>query len=73
MTRAMRSVAGELQAPLGIVLEGGYSLSALAASVRATLSAMQEPETATVPQAALVPEAVAARERLTQWWPDLGD
>jgi acetoin utilization deacetylase AcuC-like enzyme len=73
MTRAMRGVAGELQAPLGIVLEGGYSLSALAASVRATLAAMQDPQAGTGPHAGLVAEAAAARERLAQWWPDLGD
>jgi acetoin utilization deacetylase AcuC-like enzyme len=46
MTSAMRSVADEVHAPLGIVLEGGYSLSALATSVRATLAALQNPQAA---------------------------
>jgi acetoin utilization deacetylase AcuC-like enzyme len=73
MASTMRSVAGEVQAPLGIVLEGGYSLSALAASVRATLAALQAPEAFVAPAAGLVPEAKAARERLAPWWPDLGD
>jgi acetoin utilization deacetylase AcuC-like enzyme len=73
MTQAMRAVAGELRAPLGIVLEGGYSLSALAASVRETLAAMQAPQAAPGPDGGLVPEAAAARQRLAQWWPDLGD
>jgi acetoin utilization deacetylase AcuC-like enzyme len=70
MTSAMRRAAGELQAPLGIVLEGGYALSALAGSVCATLAAMQDGDGA--PVSGRVPEAVAARERLTRWWPALG-
>ena len=40
MTTAMRRLAAELGAPLGIVLEGGYALDALADSVAATLSAL---------------------------------
>ncbi len=40
MTAAMRRLAGELGAPLGVVLEGGYALDALADSVAATLAAL---------------------------------
>jgi acetoin utilization deacetylase AcuC-like enzyme len=40
MTTAMRRVAEELEAPLGMVLEGGYELGALARSVAATLEAL---------------------------------
>ena len=40
LTAAMRRLADELGAPLGFVLEGGYALDALAASVAATLSAL---------------------------------
>jgi acetoin utilization deacetylase AcuC-like enzyme len=40
MTEAMRRLAGELGAPLGVVLEGGYALDALADSVAATLGAL---------------------------------
>ena len=40
MARSMRAVAGELGAPLGCVLEGGYELRALARSVAATMGAL---------------------------------
>jgi acetoin utilization deacetylase AcuC-like enzyme len=40
MTATMMSLAAELGAPVGCVLEGGYALGALAASVAATMSAM---------------------------------
>jgi len=40
MTTAMRGLAGELDAPLGLVLEGGYAVDALARSVAATLEAL---------------------------------
>jgi len=40
MTTAVRDLAGELDAPLGLVLEGGYALDALARSVAATLAAL---------------------------------
>jgi acetoin utilization deacetylase AcuC-like enzyme len=40
MTAAMRRLAAELEAPLGVVLEGGYALDALADSVAATLAAL---------------------------------
>ena len=72
MTRAMRGVAGELQAPLGIVLEGGYALAALAASVRETWPPCRIRRPRRRPDRELVPEAAAARRRLAQWWPDLG-
>jgi acetoin utilization deacetylase AcuC-like enzyme len=40
MTSTMMSLGSELGAPVGCVLEGGYSLSALASSVATTMSAM---------------------------------
>jgi acetoin utilization deacetylase AcuC-like enzyme len=40
MARALRGVGDEIGAPVGAVLEGGYSLRALAASVAATLEAL---------------------------------
>ena len=40
MSAAMRRLAAELGAPLGVVLEGGYALDALADSVAATLAAL---------------------------------
>ncbi|WDT93118.1 histone deacetylase [Thermoleophilum album] len=56
------AAARELGAPLGFVLEGGYDLDALAASVAATLVAVARPH-APAP-VALHPAAAAARERL---------
>jgi acetoin utilization deacetylase AcuC-like enzyme len=43
MTAAMRDLAGELDAPLLVCLEGGYAPDALAASVVATLRALDSP------------------------------
>jgi acetoin utilization deacetylase AcuC-like enzyme len=40
MTCHLRDLAARLEAPLGIVLEGGYEPSALADSVVATLAAL---------------------------------
>ncbi|HEY6399476.1 MAG TPA: histone deacetylase, partial [Solirubrobacteraceae bacterium] len=40
MTRSLLAVASELGSPLGAVLEGGYSLDALARSVAATLEVL---------------------------------
>jgi acetoin utilization deacetylase AcuC-like enzyme len=40
MTTAMRRLGEELEAPVGVVLEGGYELGALARSVAATLQAL---------------------------------
>jgi acetoin utilization deacetylase AcuC-like enzyme len=40
MTAAMRDLAGELEVPVLVVLEGGYDLGALSASVVATLEAL---------------------------------
>ncbi len=40
MTTALRRLGEELEAPVGVVLEGGYELAALARSVAATLHAL---------------------------------
>ncbi len=72
MTRSMRRVGEEIEAPVGCVLEGGYGLDALARSVAATLAALLEP---VAPEAAAdggVPRVVdTALERLSEWWPAL--
>ena len=44
MTASVRSLAAELGVPLGVVLEGGYALDALADSVAATLAALSADE-----------------------------
>jgi len=72
MTRAMRRLGEELEAPVGCVLEGGYALDALATSVAATLTALQEPVAAGEPDDGTAPQVVdAALERLSEWWPAL--
>ncbi|MBV8948420.1 MAG: histone deacetylase [Solirubrobacterales bacterium] len=74
MTRSMRRVCRTLEAPLGCVLEGGYSLGGLARSVAATLAALQEPLPVAEPVACDdgAPRLVGeARERLSEWWPEL--
>ncbi len=65
MTATMRSLCERLAVPLGVVLEGGYALDALARSFAATLAVLcaeATPEAAAEP--ALHPVARAARERL---------
>ena len=69
MASAMQALAGELEVPLGVVLEGGYALDALARSVLATLQALKDP--APVHEVPEAPVAQAARLRLAQFWPDL--
>jgi acetoin utilization deacetylase AcuC-like enzyme len=75
MTRSMRRVGEELEAPVGCVLEGGYALDALAGSVAATLAALQEPVAARGSDGgvdgAAPAVADAALERLSEWWPEL--
>ncbi|MBV9415650.1 MAG: histone deacetylase [Solirubrobacterales bacterium] len=75
MTRSVRRICRTLEAPLGCVLEGGYALGALARSVAATLAALQEPLPAAEPEAgadgAAPPLVGQARERLSEWWPEL--
>jgi acetoin utilization deacetylase AcuC-like enzyme len=44
MTTAIRRLGEELEAPVGVVLEGGYELGALARSVAATLEALSSGE-----------------------------
>jgi acetoin utilization deacetylase AcuC-like enzyme len=76
MTRSIRRIGEELNAPVGCVLEGGYALGALARSVAATLAALREPPPPVPPAAVSVrdgsPLVVRARERLAEWWPALG-
>jgi acetoin utilization deacetylase AcuC-like enzyme len=75
MTRSMRRIGEALDAPVGCVLEGGYGLGALARSVAATLSALQEPvgadDASPGGDGAVSPLVDQARERLSEWWPAL--
>lgn len=57
MTRHLRALGEELGAPVGVVLEGGYALDALAASVAATLEALAGDE----PPEMVAPDFLTAR------------
>jgi acetoin utilization deacetylase AcuC-like enzyme len=72
MSASMRAMADELGVPLGIVLEGGYDLGALARSVVITLDTVGAEEAPSPPEAVLHSLAAAARERLVRGhWPSL--
>ncbi|MDX6718946.1 MAG: hypothetical protein QOJ63_1200 [Solirubrobacteraceae bacterium] len=73
MSASARAMALELAVPLGIVLEGGYDLGALARSVAITLEAVGVEQAPVVPEVALHPLAARARERLARGrWQGLG-
>ena len=70
MTASLRRACGDLGVPLGMLLEGGYSLEALTDSVAALMPVL----VADAPPAAthtveLHPLAEAAARRLSPWWP----
>jgi acetoin utilization deacetylase AcuC-like enzyme len=71
MSSGMRALGNELSAPLGFVLEGGYDLRALAASVAATMAAARDG--AELPGVAAGPLAQQARKHYARWWPALTD
>jgi acetoin utilization deacetylase AcuC-like enzyme len=69
LAAVMRELSRELGAPLGVVLEGGYDLRALASSVVAVLEAAGdgiEP-----PGAAVDALSARARDHYGHWWPQL--
>jgi acetoin utilization deacetylase AcuC-like enzyme len=68
MAASMRRAAGAVGAPLGLVLEGGYDLGALAGSMAAlmpVLVADSAPDPGPVERHRLADEAV---RRLARWW-----
>jgi acetoin utilization deacetylase AcuC-like enzyme len=72
MTRSMRRACDGLGLPLGCVLEGGYALAALARSVAATMNVLRTPATELPAEdPPLTPLASQARDRLSDFWPDL--
>ena len=71
MASVMRFLSDELSAPLGFVLEGGYDLRALAASVAATMEGARNGGRAA--DAAIGPLALRARSHYAGWWPTLED
>jgi acetoin utilization deacetylase AcuC-like enzyme len=72
MAGSVRRLAERLDVPVGVVLEGGYDLDALARSVAEVLDVLGAPG-ALVEPASLAehPLAAQARARLAQWWPAL--
>jgi acetoin utilization deacetylase AcuC-like enzyme len=73
MATAARRVAAELEAPVGVLLEGGYELGALTRSVLATLAALSAGELEPAPDVEPHPLTAEARERAARYWPALGD
>jgi acetoin utilization deacetylase AcuC-like enzyme len=72
MAASMRSLADELEVPIGVVLEGGYDLEALAESTVATLEVVGADDPADRPPVALHPQAAQAAGRLAGRWPLVG-
>ena len=72
MAASMRGLADELDVPLGVVLEGGYDLEALAESTVATLEVVGAEEPAERPAVTLHPLAAQAAGRLAERWPLVG-
>jgi acetoin utilization deacetylase AcuC-like enzyme len=69
LAATVRRAAAELDAPVALVLEGGYDLRALAGSVVAVLEAAREaPEPTEEPVEDL---AARARAHYARWWPVL--
>lgn len=68
MARAVRELAAQREAPLGVVLEGGYEPIALADSVRQTLAALGDgqPAESVAPEPLLTARAAA---HVGQYWP----
>jgi acetoin utilization deacetylase AcuC-like enzyme len=72
MTGALRRACAAVGAPLGLVLEGGYSLEALCDSVGALAPVLAaESPPGFDEDLAVHPLAVRAAERLSRWWPAL--
>ncbi len=73
MAASLRRAADEVGAPLGVVLEGGYDLGALAGSMAAVMPVLIDGSTPSAEAVAvdvhpLTRDAVA---RLGRWWPGL--
>ena len=64
MAASLRRASAEVAAPLGLVLEGGYSVEALAASMAAVVPVLAAEPAAGPPDLAVHPLARAAAERL---------
>jgi acetoin utilization deacetylase AcuC-like enzyme len=71
MTASLRRACADVGAPIGLVLEGGYAVDALAGSMAALVPVLGAAEVPGAVDVAVHPLAAAALERLAPWWPDL--
>lgn len=69
MAASLRHAADGVGAPVGVVLEGGYSLSALSDSMAAVMPVLVGPSTPDAVDVDVHPLAEQALGRLAQWWP----
>jgi len=72
MTASVRRAADAVGAPVGLVLEGGYDLGALAGSMAALMPVLTADEPPAASGVERHPLAADAISRLTPWWPNLG-
>jgi acetoin utilization deacetylase AcuC-like enzyme len=70
MTRSLRRACAYAGAPIGVVLEGGYSVEALAASMAALVPVLGAEEVPAAVDVALDPLSAETAGRLAQFWPD---
>lgn len=71
MAASLRAVAGELGAPIGLALEGGYDVQALGRSFAETLAVLGADEAPPAPDIDEHPLSARARTRLREHWPAL--
>ena len=71
LARAVRELADSVGAPVGAILEGGYELGALAASVAETMDALSRG--GEVPRAGTGPLVEEAVEQVGRFWPGVRD
>jgi acetoin utilization deacetylase AcuC-like enzyme len=71
MTGSVRRAADAVGAPVGLVLEGGYDLGALADSMAALMPVLVAESAPAAHVVERHPLAVDAIARLVPWWPDL--
>ena len=71
MTASLRAACDAVGAPMGLVLEGGYDLGALAGSMAALMPVLVDPSTPDPGELERHPLASQALERLAPFWPAL--
>ena len=71
MTALVRSAADAVGAPVGLVLEGGYDLGALAGSMEELMPVLVADTAPEPPEVERHPLAADAAARLAPWWPAL--